>query len=82
MVWITPQSLVRSIIVSGIPTLSPKRNAVADFYALSKRNDYIKVKAIAQNIAFEAETPYGSLEITINLSKPEKILKTLRRQTG
>ena len=49
-----------------------KEDAIADFYALSKRNDYIKVKAIAQNIAFETETPYGSLEITINLSKPEK----------
>ena len=49
-----------------------KEDAIADFYALSKRNDYIKVKAIAQNIAFESETPYGSLEITINLSKPEK----------
>ena len=30
-----------------------KEDAIADFYALSKRNDYIKVKAIAQNIAFE-----------------------------
>ena len=49
-----------------------KEDAIADFYALSKRNDYIKVKAIAQNIAFETQTPYGSLEITINLSKPEK----------
>ena len=49
-----------------------KEDAIADFYDLSKRNDYIKVKAIAQNIAFETETPYGSLEITINLSKPEK----------
>lgn len=49
-----------------------KEDAIADFYALSKRNDYIKVKAIAQNIAFETETPYGAIEITINLSKPEK----------
>ncbi|MFS9039382.1 UDP-glucose--hexose-1-phosphate uridylyltransferase [Streptococcus parasanguinis] len=49
-----------------------KEDAIADFYSLSKRNDYIKVKAIAQNIAFETQTPYGSLEITINLSKPEK----------
>ena len=49
-----------------------EEDAIADFYALSKCNDYIKVKAIAQNIAFESETPYGSLEITINLSKPEK----------
>lgn len=49
-----------------------KEDAIADFYALSKRNNYIKVDAIAQNIAFEAETAYGPLEITINLSKPEK----------
>lgn len=49
-----------------------KEDAIADFYALSKHNDYIKVKAIAKNIAFETETPYGTIEITINLSKPEK----------
>ena len=49
-----------------------KENAIADFYALSKHNDYIKVNAIAKNIAFETETLYGTIEITINLSKPEK----------
>lgn len=49
-----------------------KEDAIADFYALSKYNDYIKVNAIAKNIAFETETPYGTIEITINLSKPEK----------
>lgn len=60
-----------------------KAEAIAGFYALSKRNDYIKVEAIAQNIAFEAETPYGPLEITINLSKPEKDPKEIAtaRQT-
>lgn len=49
----------------------PKR-AIADFYELSKRNDYIKVKAISKNIAYQTPTEYGDLEITINLSKPEK----------
>ena len=49
-----------------------KEDAIADFYALSKHNDYIKVNAIAKNIAFETETLYGTIEITINLSKPEK----------
>ena len=49
-----------------------KKDAIADFYTLSKHNDYIKVNAIAKNIAFETETPYGTIEITINLSKPEK----------
>ena len=46
--------------------------AVANFYELSKFNDYIKLKAIAKNIAYQTATEYGDLEITINLSKPEK----------
>ncbi|BDR60847.1 UDP-glucose--hexose-1-phosphate uridylyltransferase [Lactobacillus xylocopicola] len=50
---------------------SPER-AIADFYQLSIRSDYIKTQAIAKNIYFTATTKYGDLEITINLSKPEK----------
>ena len=46
--------------------------AIANFYELSKCNDYIKLKAIAKNIAYQTATEYGDLEITINLSKPEK----------
>lgn len=42
------------------------------FFKLSKENDYIKTREIARNIIFPAETEYGDLEITINLSKPEK----------
>ncbi|WP_100489176.1 UDP-glucose--hexose-1-phosphate uridylyltransferase [Sporolactobacillus pectinivorans] len=42
------------------------------FYRLCKDNDYIKTKAIAKNIIFTSPTTYGDLEITINLSKPEK----------
>lgn len=43
------------------------------FYRLSQANDYIKTRHIAKNIEFK--TPYkdyGDLDITINLSKPEK----------
>ena len=50
---------------------SPKQ-AIADFYQLSQKNDYIKLKAIAKNIAYRVSSDYGELEITINLSKPEK----------
>lgn len=46
--------------------------AIANFYELSKCNDYIKLKAIAKNIVYQTATEYGDLEITINLSKPEK----------
>lgn len=42
------------------------------FYELSRENDYIKTRAIAKNIEFPVATDYGDLEITINLSKPEK----------
>ena len=50
---------------------SPEQ-AIADFYLLSQKNDYIKLKAIAKNIAYRVPSDYGELEITINLSKPEK----------
>lgn len=55
---------------------SPQQ-AIADFYALSKRNDYIKVAAIAKNIAFTTPSQYGDIQITINLSKPEKDPKAI-----
>ena len=42
------------------------------FYHLSRENDYIKTRAIDKNIEFTKSTVYGDLEITINLSKPEK----------
>ena len=47
------------------------------FYELSRRNDYIKTRAIAQNIEFSVDTQYGPMEITINLSKPEKNSKQI-----
>ena len=50
---------------------SPEQ-AISDFYQLSQKNDYIKLKAIAKNIAYRVPSDYGELEITINLSKPEK----------
>lgn len=49
-----------------------KKRAIADFYELSKANDYVKTKAIDKNIYFKTPTDYGNIEITINLSKPEK----------
>lgn len=42
------------------------------FFELSKKNNYIKTREIAKNIEYTYQTEYGELEITINLSKPEK----------
>ena len=42
------------------------------FYHLCVVSNYIRTAQIAQNIQWKAETPYGEMEITINLTKPEK----------
>ena len=55
---------------------SPEQ-AIADFYQLGQKNDYIKLKAIAKNIAYRVPSDYGELDITINLSKPEKDPKAI-----
>lgn len=49
------------------------------FYDLSQKNNYIKSREIAKNVAFKGGTPYGDLDITINLSKPEKDPKEIAR---
>jgi len=46
--------------------------ATSWFYQLCRDSDYIKVDRIAQNQQFFEDSPAGKLEITINLSKPEK----------
>ncbi len=56
--------------------LSPN-TATNYFYRLSKDSDYIKTRAIAKNIVYNTKTKYGDIEITINLSKPEKDPKAI-----
>ncbi|GKT03379.1 UDP-glucose--hexose-1-phosphate uridylyltransferase [Furfurilactobacillus entadae] len=51
--------------------------ATSYFYQLSQTNNYIKTAAIAKNIVFNTGTDFGDLEITINLSKPEKDPKAI-----
>jgi len=46
--------------------------ATDQFYKLSVASNYIRMDRVAQNIYWEQPTDYGSMEITINLSKPEK----------
>ncbi|GJM71037.1 hypothetical protein HMSSN036_32530 [Paenibacillus macerans] len=42
------------------------------FYKLSVASNYIRMDRVRQNIYWNQPTPYGEMEITINLSKPEK----------
>ncbi|MFT8364204.1 MAG: UDP-glucose--hexose-1-phosphate uridylyltransferase [Sporolactobacillus sp.] len=66
-----PPSEVNRVFWQLYEDRGPKE-ATDYFYRLCQDNDYIKTKAIAKNIIFSSPTAYGDLEITINLSKPEK----------
>lgn len=50
------------------------------FYELSKNSNYIQMNRIRKNISYKADTPYGEMDITINLSKPEKDPEQIRRE--
>ena len=47
------------------------------FYGISKASDYIRTYRIAKDIKWKTRTNYGDLDITINLSKPEKDPKAI-----
>ncbi len=51
--------------------ISPKI-ALENYYKFSQETNYIRMDRIAKNHHWYADTEYGDLEITINLSKPEK----------
>ncbi|BBH21809.1 galactose-1-phosphate uridylyltransferase [Paenibacillus baekrokdamisoli] len=57
--------------------------ATDDFYRQNINSNYIRMDRIAKNQYWEQPTEYGKLEITINLSRPEKdpkeiaLLKTM-----
>lgn len=50
---------------------SPKE-ATDYYYGLSKASDYIRTYRIARDKKWVVSTEYGDIDITINLSKPEK----------
>lgn len=51
--------------------------ATRNFYALAVDSNYIRMDRVANNIYWNQATPYGEMEITINLSKPEKSPKEI-----
>ncbi|MBM7662728.1 UDPglucose--hexose-1-phosphate uridylyltransferase [Bacillus mesophilus] len=54
--------------------------ATSYFYNLSKNNNYIQMNRIAKNISYKIDTQYGTMDITINLSKPEKDPEQIKRE--
>ena len=51
--------------------VSPE-TATNNYYEFSKNTNYIRTDRIAKNMHWFADTEYGDIEITVNLSKPEK----------
>ena len=55
---------------------SPK-DATEYYYKLSQDSDYIRRYRIARDMKWTTDTKYGTLDITVNLSKPEKDPKAI-----
>jgi UDPglucose--hexose-1-phosphate uridylyltransferase len=53
------------------------RQATTDYYKFSQDTNYIRRDRIKKDLKWKAPTEYGELDITINLSKPEKDPKAI-----
>ena len=75
--------IARPSVINKIFTEKYKQSpdAATDyFYKLSQNSNYIQMKRIQKNIHFKTDTRYGKMDITINLSKPEKDPQQIRRE--
>lgn len=68
---VTPRPSEVNKKFSSLYQESPEK-ATAYFYKLSQDSNYIRRDRIARDEHWTADTRYGQLEISINLSKPEK----------
>lgn len=53
------------------------RRATDYYYGLSKNSNYIRWIRVQKDLKWKTDTSYGELDITINLSKPEKDPKAI-----
>lgn len=53
------------------------QKATDAFYKFSQDNNYIRRDRIKKDIRWKVDSPYGKIDITINLSKPEKDPKAI-----
>lgn len=72
-----PSEVIRKFMI--LKRDSPKK-ACDYFYDLMIKNNYIKKDYISKNIIWDYENNNRKLEITINLSKPEKDNKDIARE--
>lgn len=71
-----PSEVIRNFkeLYSALPKM-----ATDYYYNLSIASNYIRKNRIDKNIIWKTETEYGDLDITINLSKPEKDPKEIAK---
>src|SRR5699024_2474961 len=50
------------------------------YYEWSKNSNYIQMNRIRKNIQYNAATKYGEMDITINMSKPQKHPEQIKRE--
>ena len=55
---------------------SPKE-ATDYYYDLSRASDYIRTYRVKKDLRWKVDSPYGKIDISINLSKPEKDPKAI-----
>ena len=53
------------------------KEAADYFYKFSQDSDYIRRYRVKKDMKWKADSPYGEIDITINLSKPEKDPKAI-----
>lgn len=56
----------------SIEMVEGKEAATNDFYQLNQASNYIRMDRVNKNQKWISKSEYGDIEITINLSKPEK----------
>ena len=73
---ITPKP---SEVIRKFGTLASHDKTLATdyFYSLAKTTNYIRCDRIARDMKWQAESKYGNIDITVNLSKPEKDPKAI-----
>ena len=54
--------------------------ATDNYYKLSIASNYIRKTRIDKNVVWKSNTEYGALDLTINLSKPEKDPRDIARK--
>jgi len=69
-----PSEVIRTF--KALYSEDPKK-ATDYYYNLSRASDYIRTYRVVKDLKWKSATEYGELDITVNLSKPEKDPKAI-----